>query len=49
MSRLTKAIRTHRDDTRTRRAINHAIDRAATPALRDELILMVQRQGYAQR
>ena len=45
MSRLAKAIRSHREITRSRRAVNTAIEHAATPAMRDELILMAQRQG----
>lgn len=43
MSRLTKAIRAHRETTRTRRALASAIDNAATPAMRDELIMIAQR------
>lgn len=45
MSRLAKAIRSHREIARTRRAVNHAIMHASTPAMRDELILMAQRQS----
>jgi hypothetical protein len=45
MTSLAKAFRSHRESARTRRAVNRAIDSAATPALRDELILMAQRQG----
>lgn len=43
MSRLAKAIRSHREINRTRRALNAAIDNAATPAMRDELIMIAQR------
>jgi hypothetical protein len=43
MSRLAKAIQRRREYNRTRRAMNHAIGNAATPALRDELILTAQR------
>ena len=43
MSRLSKAIRSRRDIARTRRELNRAIANAATPALRDELILVAQR------
>ncbi|QNK82356.1 hypothetical protein [Nakamurella sp. PAMC28650] len=46
MSRLTNAIRNSREVSRNRRAIGRAIERAATPAMRDEIILMAQRQGY---
>ena len=45
MSRLTKAIRSHRDIYRTRRELNGAIANASTPAMRDELILVAQRGG----
>ncbi len=45
MSRLAKAIRSHREISRTRRQINRAITNAATPALRDELIVVAQRSG----
>jgi len=45
MSRLADAIRTRRQSVRTRRQLDRAISNAATPALRDELILVAQRQG----
>jgi hypothetical protein len=45
MSRLVKAIRSHREINRTRRELNRAISNAATPAMRDELILVAQRAG----
>lgn len=45
MSRLAKAIRSHRENTRNHRAVNYAIERAATPAMRDEIILLAQRQN----
>lgn len=45
MTRLAKAIRSHRENARTRRAVNRAIDGAATPALRDELLIIAQTQG----
>ena len=44
MSRLAKALRSHRELSRTRREVAKAIDGASTPALRDELIIMAQRQ-----
>jgi hypothetical protein len=45
MSRLGKAIRSHHEISRTRRELNRAISNAATPAMRDELILVAQRAG----
>lgn len=45
MSRLAKAFRSHRELSRTRREFSRAIDHAATPAMRDELIMIAQRQG----
>ena len=45
MSRLAKAIRSRREMQRTRRAINLAINSAATPAMRDDLLLAAQRTG----
>ena len=45
MSRLGKAIRSHREVTRTRRELDRAISSAATPAMRDELIIVAQRHG----
>jgi hypothetical protein len=47
MSRITNAIRSSREISRNRREIGRAIERAATPAMRDEIILMAQRQGYS--
>jgi hypothetical protein len=45
MSRLAKAIQSHRENNRTRRELNSAIGSAFTPAMRDELILVAQRSG----
>jgi hypothetical protein len=45
MSRLTKAIHSHREFSRTRRELARAISDAATPAMRDELIMVAQRHG----
>jgi len=45
MSRITTAIRSNREMSRNRRELGRAIERAATPAMRDEIILMAQRQG----
>ncbi len=50
MSRLGKAIQSHREINRTRRELARAISNAATPAMRDELILVAQRhQGFGPR
>ena len=45
MSRLGKAIQSHREFSRTRRELARAISNAATPSMRDELIIVAQRQG----
>ena len=45
MSRLAKAFRSHREIGRTRRELDRAISNAATPAMRDELIMVAQRNG----
>jgi hypothetical protein len=45
MSRLTQAIRSRREIARTRRELNRAIANASTPTMRDELILVAQRDG----
>ena len=45
MSRLVKVIRSRREILRARRELNRAIVNAATPAMRDELILVAQRSG----
>ena len=47
MSRITQSIRTNRELSRNRRALSRAIERAGTPAMRDEIILMAQRQGLS--
>jgi hypothetical protein len=41
---LAKAIRNRREANRSRRELQRAIRNAATPALRDELILVAQRE-----
>ena len=46
MSRITNALRANRDKSRNRREIGRAIERAATPTMRDEIIVMAQRQNY---
>jgi hypothetical protein len=43
MSRLAKAIRSHREINRNRRALNRALENAS-PAMRDELLVIAQRQ-----
>ena len=45
MLRLVKVIRSYQEISRTRRELNRAISNAATPSLRDELILVAQRNG----
>jgi hypothetical protein len=45
MSRLAKAFRSHREFGRSRREIDRAISNAASPAMRDELINVAQRNG----
>jgi uncharacterized protein YjiS (DUF1127 family) len=50
MSRLTQAVRSHRENTRNRRELSRAISNASTPAMRDELIMVAQRNGgFGQR
>jgi hypothetical protein len=50
MSRLAKAFQSHRESTRTRRELARAISNAATPTMRDELILVAQRNnGFGPR
>ena len=44
MSSLAKAIRSRREISRTRREVARAIDMAPSASMRDELILMAQRQ-----
>lgn len=45
MGHIAQSFRARRQASRTRRLINEAIDRASTPALRDELILVAQRES----
>jgi len=49
MTRISKAIRSHREIARSRRAIYRAIDQASTPTMRDELIVLAQRQHSLHR
>ena len=44
MNRITNALRKSRENSRNSREIGRAIERAATPSMRDEIILMAQRQ-----
>lgn len=44
MTTLAKAIRSHRETARNRRALAHAIDTASSPSLRADLIAAAQRQ-----
>ena len=43
MSRLAKAIQSRREISRNRRELEQAISNAATPSMRDDLILAAQR------
>jgi len=45
MSRLAKAIRSHRESGRARRELNRANGNASSPAMRDELVTVAQRHG----
>ena len=49
MSRIGTAVRNRRDSARTRRAVSRAIEHAATPAVRNELLAMAQMQGLPLR
>jgi len=49
MTRLAKAIRSHREISRSRREIYRAIEQASTPTMRDELIMLSQRQHSMMR
>jgi hypothetical protein len=46
---IAARLRARRTATRNRRAVDHAIENAATPALRNELILMAQQQFNTMR
>ncbi|TDT31299.1 hypothetical protein ACF3NT_11605 [Naumannella halotolerans] len=45
MSSITTNLRARREAARARRALNRAINNAATPAMRDELLIIAQRRG----
>ena len=50
MSRLGTALRSRRQSNRTRRELARAISNASTPAMRDELIMVAQRNnGFGPR
>lgn len=42
---IAAKLRARRVESRNRRAVNHAIATAATPAMRDEILIMAQRQA----
>ncbi len=45
MNKYMQAFRNRSEENRTRRAVNRAIANAPTPALRDELIVIAQRDS----
>ena len=45
MTRLAKRLRGSREMTRSRRSLQSAIENAATPSLREELIMVAQRSA----
>ena len=49
MSKISMAVRNRRDSARTRREVNRAIEHAATPGVRNELLAMAQMQGLPLR
>lgn len=46
MTRLSQAIRTHRASTRNRRELDRALQ-SASPAMRNELLVLAQRQSIS--
>ena len=46
---IAAKLRARRVEARNRRAVNHAIATAATPAMRDEILIMAQRQHMMSR
>jgi hypothetical protein len=46
---IAAKLRARRVESRSRRAVNRAIATAATPAMRDELLIMAQRQNASIR
>ncbi len=45
MRSVAKAIRSHRESSKNRRAISRAIDNAASRSMRDELLILAQRSS----
>ncbi|TCO64767.1 hypothetical protein EV192_101550 [Actinocrispum wychmicini] len=46
LMKITAKIRARRAEARTRRAVNRAIDMAATPAMKHELMMIAQQQSF---
>jgi hypothetical protein len=46
---IAAKLRARRVESRNRRAVNRAITNAATPAMREELLIMAQRQQASLR
>jgi hypothetical protein len=46
---IAAKLRARRVEARNRRAVNRAIENAATPAMRDEILIMAQRQNMTMR
>lgn len=46
---IASRLRARRSRNRNRRAVEHAVARAATPAMRDELLVIAQQQLYTNR
>jgi hypothetical protein len=46
---IAAKLRARRVESRNRRAVNQAIATAATPAMRDEILIMAQRQAMQVR
>lgn len=42
---IAAKIRARRVEARNRRAVNRAVSEAATPAMREEILIMAQRQS----
>ena len=46
---IAAKVRARRVEARNRRAVNRAVASAATPAMRDEILIMAQRQDLGIR
>ena len=46
---FAKAIRSHREQNRSRRALERAISNAASPSMRDDLVMVAQRSEMLTR